>query len=212
METPNMVDVLIQNITTDQELLKEADQKIADAKQEKVNVADRLKGYRKEAEVFLKYANDDQKKKIEALGFDTSETKGSLNDVATKALNIIMEAKGHSLTNDELYTIYAGSHENPKEVVNYTAFNIKCRPLFNSQRLLRKKAGEGLSSREDIISLNGTPIKKEEPKDGAEEIKNTSDTKKDDDKTSQKKEASKTIALRKGTLNKKKDDTTSAKK
>ena len=55
METPNMVDTLIQNITTDQELLKQADQKIADAKQEKADVADRIKGYRKEAEIFLRF-------------------------------------------------------------------------------------------------------------------------------------------------------------
>ncbi len=201
METPNMVDVLIQNIATDQELLKLADQKIADAKQEKADVADRIKGYRKEAEVFLKYANPEQKKQIEALGFDSSEAKSSLNEVATKALNIIMEAKGHSLTNDEFYTIYAGSHANPKEVVNYTTFNIKCRPLFNSQRLLRKKADEGISSREDIISLNGTLVKKEEPKDGVEGVKNTSDTK-NDGKETEKKE----------TLKDKKDDTTAKKK
>ena len=211
METPNMVDVLIQNITTDQELLKQVDQKIANAKQEKADVADRIKGYRKEAEIFLKYANDEQKQKIEALGFNTSESNSGLNDVATRAFNIIMDAKGNSLTNDELYTIYVGSMLNSKDTINYTAFNIKCRPLFNSQRLLRKKAGEGLSSREDIISLNGTPIKKEEPKDGVEEVTNTFDTK-DDAKTSQKKETPKTIALRKGTLNKKKNDTASAKK
>ncbi|GGG24905.1 hypothetical protein GCM10011344_26940 [Dokdonia pacifica] len=182
METPSIVDTLIQNISTDQELLKDADAKITQAKEEKATVADRLKGYRKEVEVFLKYANEEQKKQIEAFGFDTVQTKSGLNDVATHALNIIMEAKGNFLTNDELYTIYAGSHPNPKEVVNYTAFNIKCRPLFNSQKLLRKKAADGLSSREDIISLNGTPIKKGAPK---------------------------TIALKKGILNEdKKDDTT----
>ncbi|GGG24953.1 hypothetical protein GCM10011344_27020 [Dokdonia pacifica] len=211
METPSIVDTLIQNITTDQELLKDADAKITQAKEEKVTVADRLKGYRKEAEVFLKYANEEQKKQIEALGFDTAETRSSLNDVATRALNIIMETKGNSLTNDELYTIYAGSHKSPKDALNYTAFNIKCRPLFNSQRLIRKKAAEGLSSREDIISLNGTPIKKEERKDGVVEVKETSEIK-DDAKQAEKKEASKTIALKKGTPNKKKDDTTATKK
>ncbi|WP_299676140.1 hypothetical protein [uncultured Dokdonia sp.] len=211
MKTPSIVDTLIQNITTDQELLKDADAKITQAKEEKATVADRLKGYRKEAEVFLKYANEEQKKQIEALGFDSSETKSSLNDVATKALNIIMEAKNYSLTNDELYTIYAGSHENPKEVVNYTAFNIKCRPLFNSQRLIRKKAAEGLSSREDIISLNGTSIKKEDVKDGVQGVKETSEVK-DDAKQSEKKEPVKTIALKKGTLKDKKDDTTATKK
>ena len=202
METPTIVDVLIQNITTDQELLKEADQKIADGKEEKSDIVDRLKGYRKEAEIFLKYANDKQKEKIEALGFDTSETKGSLNEVATRALNIIMETKGHSLTNDELYTIYVGSMANHKDTLNYTAFNIKCRPLFNSQRLLRKKAADGLSSREDIISLNGTSITKEESKDKVEEEKKTSDTKD---------AIKKTDIPKKEPLNKKKNDTTSKK-
>ncbi|WP_299676283.1 hypothetical protein [uncultured Dokdonia sp.] len=212
METPSIVDTLIQNITTDQELLKDADAKITQAKEEKATVADRLKGYRKEAEVFLKYANEEQKKQIEALGFDTSETKGSLNDVATRAFNIIMDARDHTLTNDELYTIYAGSHKNPKEALNYTAFNIKCRPLFNSQRLLRKKAAEGLTSREDIISLNGTPIKKEDAKGETEEVKETPEIK-DDAKQVKKKEPVKTIALKKGTLAKdKNNDTTATKK
>ncbi|MFC4634640.1 hypothetical protein ACFO3O_12015 [Dokdonia ponticola] len=190
----------------------EADKQITEAKTAKNEISDRLKSYRKEAEIFLKYANKEQKEKIEALGFNTSETTGSLNDVATRALNIIMDAKDHSLTNDELYTIYAGSMENPKDALNYTAFNIKCRPLFNSQRLIRKKAAEGLSSREDIISLNGTPIKKEDPKDGVEEVKKTSDTKDDATKT-EKKAPVKTITLKKGTPEKgKKDDTTPTKK
>lgn len=132
--------------------------------------------------------------------------------MATRAFNIIMDAKDHSLTNDELYTIYIGSMENPKDGLNYTAFNIKCRLLFNSQRLIRTKAAEGLSSREDIISLNGTPIKEEEPKDEVEEVKETSEVK-DDSKQPTKKEAPKTIALKKGTLSKdKKDDTTRNKK
>ena len=177
MKTPSIVDVLIQNIETDQALLKDADKQIAEAKATKGEITDRLKDYRKELVVITKYANDEQKQKIEALGFDTSESNSGLNDVATKVLSIIMEAKDHSLTNDELYTIYAGSQENPKDALNYTAFNIKCRSLFNSQRLIRKKASDGSSSREDIISLNGTPAKKEEPKDGIEDIKNTSDTK-----------------------------------
>ncbi|WP_299213517.1 hypothetical protein [uncultured Dokdonia sp.] len=212
METPSIVDVLIQNITQDQALLKDADKQITEAKTAKGEITDRLKGYRKEAEIFLKYANDEQKEKIEALGFNTSETQGSLNNVATRAFNIIMYAKDHSLTNDELYTIYAGNMENPKDALNYTAFNIKCRPLFNSQRLIRTKAAEGLSSREDIISLNSTPIKKEEPKDGVAKVKETSDIK-DDSKQAEKKEPVKTIALKKGTLNKdSKDDTTAKKK
>lgn len=39
--------------------------------------------------------------------------------------------------------------------MNYTEFNIKCRSLFNTQRLLRKKGSDPKSSRTDIISLNG---------------------------------------------------------
>lgn len=204
METLSIVDVLIQNIIQDQVLLEEADQQITDAKTAKSEITDRLKAYRKEAEIFLKYANDDQKQKIEALGFDTSETKGSLNEVATRALNIIMDAKGHSLTNDELYTIYVGSMLNSKDTINYTAFNIKCRPLFNSQRLLRTKAADGLSSREDIISLNGTPVKKEESKDKAKEVEKTTDTKDDVKKT----DTPKTSIAKKEPLNKKKNDKT----
>lgn len=211
METLSIVDVLIQNIETDQELLLEAEITITGAKEKKAAIAERLKDYRKEIVVILKYANEEQKKQIEALGFNTSETTGSLNDVATRAFNIIMDAKDHSLTNDELYTIYAGSMENPKDALNYTAFNIKCRPLFNSQRLIRTKSAEGLSSREDIISLNGTPIKKEEPKDEVEEVNKTLESKKTFG-TPEKKEPIKTIALKKGTLKDKKDDTTANKK
>ncbi|MEP0264179.1 hypothetical protein [Dokdonia sp.] len=205
METPSIVDVLIQNITQDQALLQEADAKIAEAKASKNDVVDRLKDYRKEISIIMKYANEEQKEKIEALGFDSSDSSNGLNDVATRALNIIMDAKDHSLTNDELYTIYAGSVENPKDALNYTAFNIKCRPLFNSQRLIRIKAAEGLSSREDIISLNGTPLKKEEVKPETSDVKDTP-------VQTQKKEVPKTIALRKGTLKNKKDDPTPKKR
>lgn len=207
METPSIVDVLIQNITQDQALLKDADKQIEEAKTAKSEIAERLKSYRKEAEIFLKYANEEQKQKIEALGFNSSETKSSLNPVATRALNIIMDAKDNSLTNDELYTIYAGSIENPKDALNYTAFNIKCRPLFNSQHLIRKKVADGLSSREDIISLNSTPIKNEESKVKVEKVKKTSDTK----GTIKKTDTSKTNTPKKESHNKKENDTTSKK-
>ena len=55
--------------------------------------------------------------KIEALSFDTVDSNSGLNDVATRAFNIIMDAKDHSLTNDELYTIYGSSMENPKDAL-----------------------------------------------------------------------------------------------
>jgi hypothetical protein len=207
METLSIVDVLIQNIETDQELLLEAEITITGAKEKKAAIAERLKDYRKEIVVILKYANEEQKEQIEALGFNTAESNSGLNTVATLAMDIIMKAKDTKLTNEVLYNAYVETFENKEGVVNYTAFNIKCRPLFNSQRLIRTKAAEGLSSREDIISLNGKLIQKEEePKDVVVEgAKETPEPKK--------KEALKTIALKKGTLEKdKKDDTTAKQK
>jgi len=56
------------------------------------------------------------------------------------------------------------SLENKEEAVNYTEFNIKCRSLFNTQRLLRKKGKDSKSSREDIISLNGRVTKPQSEK------------------------------------------------
>jgi len=156
MKTPSIVDVLIQNITTDQALLQEADQKIAEAKEAKADVVDRLKDYRKEIAVIAKYATDEQKEKIEALGFDSSDRTNALNIVAALAFDLIVKAKEYKLSNKEWYDAYLASLKNKEEAVNYTAFNIKCRPLFNSQRLLRTKSG-GISSHEDIISLNGKP-------------------------------------------------------
>jgi len=161
METPSIIDVLIQNITTDQELLKEADQKITEAKEEKAEVVDRLKDYRKEIAVIAKYATDAQKEKIEALGFDSADSSSSLNTTASLAFDLIVKAKDYKLMNLEWYNGYVATFKNKDDALNYTAFNIKCRPLFNSQRLLRKKSG-GNSSHDDVISLNGTPIKKEE--------------------------------------------------
>jgi hypothetical protein len=213
METPSIVDVLIQNIETDQELLLEAEITITGAKEKKAAIAERLKDYRKEIVVILKYANEEQKQQIEALGFDTAESSNGLNTVATLAMDIIMKAKDTKLNNEVLYNAYVETFENKGDAVNYTEFNIKCRPLFNSQRIIRTKAVDGLSSRADIISLNGTLLKKEEePKDDVEVEKETSDIK-NDVKESDKKEAPKTIALKKGTLEKdKKDDTTAKKK
>ena len=211
MKTPSIVDVLIENITTDQTLLKEADAKINDAKQEKVAVVDRLKDYRKEITVIAKYATDEQKEKIEALGFDTTDNATALNTVASLAFDVIVKAKDNKLTNKEWYEAYLAQVKNKDEAVNYTAFNIRCRTLFNSQRIIRLKSGD-VSSHDDIISLNGTSIKKIDLNDGVNQVKKTSDTP-SDVKDSQKKEVPNTIPLKKVTVVKdKKDDTTSKQK
>lgn len=161
MSNANIVDILIENIKTDQNLLSGIDAKIEEAKVEKRTVVNRLKDYHKDVSVLLKYADDSKKKELEDLGFDFSESQRGLNPVASAALDIIMNTKGNELTNIQLYDAYVKSLKNKDEAVNYTEFNIKCRSLFNTQRLLRKKGKDPKSSREDIISLNGRVLAKQ---------------------------------------------------
>jgi len=162
MSNSNIVDVLIENITTDQNLLSEADKAIEKAKEDKRDIVDRLKDYRKDLSVLLKYTNEEQKKKIEELGFDFSESSSGLNLVAQTALDIILKVKGNKLTNEALYIAYVGTHKKESDAVSYTEFNIKCRSLFNSQKLVRTKGKNSKSSKDDVISLNGglNPIQK----------------------------------------------------
>ncbi len=158
-----IVDVLIENIKTDQILLEEVEAKIDETKEEKRKVVDRLKDYRKDLSVLLKYADDAQKQKIEELGFETQEQSNGLNPIAQSAFDIILKAKENQLTNGELYLAYEkGCIAKKQQPVNYTEFNIKCRTLFNTQRLLRKKGKDVKNSREDIISLNGRTLPKKE--------------------------------------------------
>ena len=159
-----IVDVLIENIKTDQMLLEQTETKMETIKDEKRIIVDRLKDYKRDVTVLLKYADDAQQKKIEALGFDLSESERGLNPIASSALDIIMKVKGNQLSNAELYDTYVKSLKNKDEAVNYTEFNIKCRSLFNTQRLLRKKSKESKSSKEDIISLNGRILKPQSKK------------------------------------------------
>lgn len=158
-----IVDVLIENIKTDQSLLEQTEAQIETAKENKKNVVDRLKDYRRDVTVLLKYANDEQRKRIEELGFDFSESERGLNPVASLVMDIIMKTKDNQLTNAELYESYVKTFKKKEDAFNYTEFNIKCRSLFNKQRLLRKKGTDQKSSRTDIISLNGRVVPKEEP-------------------------------------------------
>jgi len=79
-----------------------------------------------------------------------------MNSVAAAVLDIIMRTESNALTNGELYDAYKKTFKNENDAYDYTQFNIKCRSLFNTQRLLRKKGKDAKSSREDIISLNGS--------------------------------------------------------
>ena len=159
MKDKAIIDVLIENIKTDQDLLQETEAKIEQAKEEKRAVTGRLKGYRRDISILMKYLDDTKRKELEDLGFDFNESENVLNAVATIALNMILKAKDNSLTNGELYEAYKTTFKNENDALNYTEFNIKCRSLFNTQRLLRKKGKDLKSTRDDVISLNGQVIK-----------------------------------------------------
>ncbi|WP_298508184.1 hypothetical protein [uncultured Kordia sp.] len=164
MSNHNIIDTLIQNISDDQKLLETADEKIEQAKEEKRAITNRIKDYQKDATAMMKYASDEQIQKLEALDLDLSESKQGLNSVATTAFDIMLNSKKKSMTNEELYKAYVDTLDDKEKAVSYTAFNIKCRPLFNNQRLLRKEGSDPKSSRTSIISVNGSSkavIKKE---------------------------------------------------
>ncbi|WP_430411329.1 hypothetical protein [Kordia sp.] len=152
----NIIDRLIQNIINDQQLLKASEEKIDQAKNEKREIQDRIKGYHKDATAMIKYACEEQIAQIEALDLDLSESKQGLNSVATTALDIMMNTKKKSMTNEELYQAYVDSLDSSGKAVSYTTFNVKCRPLYNNQRLIRTKGSDPKSSRTDVISLNGS--------------------------------------------------------
>jgi hypothetical protein len=163
MSNVTIVDVLIGNIKEDQMLLNVLEEKIEEVRVEKQTIVNRLKDYRKDVSVLLKYADDSKKTELEELGFSFSEAERGLNTIASATYDIIVNSKGNQLTNVELYDAYVKSLKNKDDAVNYTEFNIKCRSLFNTKRLLRKKGTDPKSSRTDIISLNGHIAPKQEP-------------------------------------------------
>lgn len=163
MKNENVIDVLIQNIKADQELLISTDNQIEALKEEKKEIANRLKSYRSDITVLLKYADPKHKEQIEALGLDLVEGSAqSMNPVATLVLEIIMKAKDNTMSNGDLYDAYVKTFKKPEDAFNYTEFNIKCRSLFNTQRLLRSKGKDASNSREDIVSLNGKVLENKE--------------------------------------------------
>lgn len=145
---------IIENIKKDQVLLEEKEFLIKEAKADKQDIVQRLKDYRKDLTVFLKYATKEQKQEIEALGFVIDDGTPRMNEVAQITLDIMTQKK--KLTNNELYESYAKVVSERKLIPEkYTAFNIKIRGLFNRQILIRTKGSDETSSREDIVTLNG---------------------------------------------------------
>lgn len=183
MNNSSIVDVLIQNIQTDQNFLQEIETKMDTLKDEKHTIVIRLKEQHKDLSVLSKYADEIQQAKIKELGFDVLEPQKNVNTVANSAFDLILKVKDHQLTNGAWYDAYVKSLPKEEEAVKYSAFNIKCRTLFNTQKLIRKKGTDPKSSREDIISLNGRV--KPAVKEGKKETSNTSKTNKKDDKPTQ---------------------------
>lgn len=170
MKNENVIDVLIQNIKADQELLVSTDKQIETLKEEKRETANRLRGYRGDITVLLKYADPKYKEQIEALGLDLADSSSqSMNPVASLVLEIIMKAKDNTMSNGDLYDAYVKTFKKPEDAFNYTEFNIKCRSLFNTQRLLRSKGKDASNSREDIVSLNGRVLENKEPEEKPKE-------------------------------------------
>lgn len=158
MKKVNMIDSLIENIKTDQNLLAEVDVQIETAKQEKKDIQDRLKECYSDLQVFVKYMDDEQKAKLEDLGLDSKKTKArAVNTVAEVAFDILMKTKDYKLTNEAWHKAYVNTLSDD-EHISYTAFNIKCRSLFNTNRVLRTKGKDPKSSKDDMISVNGKPI------------------------------------------------------
>lgn len=183
MNKSSIVDVLIENIQTDQKLLQEVEVKIESVKDEKQEIVNRLKEQRRDLSVLSKYADETQQEKIKELGFDVSEPEKNINAVSSIALDLIIKAKDNQLTNGALYQGYVKSLSKEDEPLKYSAFNIKCRTLFNTQKLIRTKGKDSKSSREDTISLNGQvrPAAKNELNDVSKKTKkdDTSDQKKE---------------------------------
>ena len=149
--TIDPVSMILDNITTDQELLREQSEILEKAKNDRQEVVNRLKSYQRDLSVFAKYATAEQMEQIEALGF-TETSANRLNPVAQKTLDIMAERK--TLTNEELYDIYVQSMADGELPEKYTFFNIKTRGLYNRGLLIRTKGEDESSSRLDVITLN----------------------------------------------------------
>lgn len=155
MKADNMLDRVIENITQDQTALDEQNKLIDDARSYKREIQDRLKDSKRDLVTFVKYATPEQLKKLETLGIDAEDLGQGMNKVAELALEILSQSQKGEMTNGALYDAYVKTFKSPDDAYTYTEFNIKCRSLFNAQKLLRKEVKDAQSTRDFIISING---------------------------------------------------------
>lgn len=150
---------VIANITEDQIALKEQMELIEKAKSYKREIQDRLRDSKRDLITFVKYANPEQLQRLKELDIDVESLGHSLNKVAEVAFDIISKTEKGEMTNGALYDAYVKTFRNPDDAFNYTDFNIKCRTLFNSQRLIRIEPKNAKSTREHVIRINGFKAK-----------------------------------------------------
>ncbi len=158
-ETPvqenNLLDRVIANMTEDKKALDEQNKLIENAKSYKQEIVNRIRESRKDLLIFVKYATPKQLERLNTLNIDLEETGQGPSKLAQLVMDILEKTPKGEMTNDELHIAYVKSFKNENEASNYSAFNIKCRSLFNSQKLIRIEPKDAKSSRDHIISING---------------------------------------------------------
>jgi hypothetical protein len=155
-----LLDRVIGQLAEDELALKEQQDLIDNAQSYKREIQTRVRELRRDLATFVKYASPEQVEKIKEMGLDTEDLGQSMNKVAEIAFEIMQEAQNSEMTNGALYEAYVAKFNNPGDAYDYTQFNIKCRSLYNSQRLLRVEV-EGKKSRDFIIRINGFQPKTE---------------------------------------------------
>lgn len=154
-----ILDRVIANITEDQTALNEQNELIEKAKSYKREIQDRLRDSKRDLVTFVKYANSEQLKRLEELEIDVESLGHSLNKVAEVAFDIISKTEKGEMTNGVLHEAYVKTFKNPDDAFNYTEFNIRCRTLYNSQRLIRIEPKNAKSTRDHVIRINGFQVK-----------------------------------------------------
>ena len=147
------IQVLIENIKADQKLLTIKDELLTTARNEKKEISTRLKGFKADVNVLFKYLSKEEQIQIEELGYGPNSSESGLNSIAQFALDIILEKK--KLTNGELYNEYIDASPENSEVLTYSIFNVKIRPVFNTGLVDKEKTEDGKDTRDDLIFLRG---------------------------------------------------------
>lgn len=153
-ELSSLLDRVISQLAEDEQALDEQVELINKAQSYKREINKRVQELRRDLATFVKYASDEQLERIKELGIEPEDLGRSFNNVAEMAFDIMQKAPKGEMTNGALYEEYVKTFKNPDDAFNYTEFNIKCRSLYNSQRLLRVEI-EGKKSRDFIIRVNG---------------------------------------------------------